>query len=110
MTTPCDRMGGEAGLRRFTHRLDALMDTLPEAAACHTVHPPSLANAERRLFEYLSGWLGGPQIYIERQIRHDRLMRGHGVACVLMAETWIGNDDARVPRETRAARCTGVRG
>jgi hemoglobin len=66
MTTAYDRMGGEAGIRRFTQRFYTLMDTLPEAAACRAVHPPSLANAEERLFEYLSGWLGGPSLYIER--------------------------------------------
>ncbi len=64
--TPYERMGGEAGIRRLTHRFYALMDTLPEAAACRAVHPPTLANAEQRLFEYLSGWLGGPSLYIER--------------------------------------------
>jgi hemoglobin len=74
--TPYERMGGEAGIRRFTHRFYALMDTLPEANACRAVHPPSLANAEQRLFEYLSGWLGGPSLYIERHGR-PMLRRRH---------------------------------
>lgn len=76
MTTPYDRLGAEAGIRRFTHRFYALMDTLPEAAACCAVHPPKLANAEQRLFEYLSGWLGGPSLYIERHGR-PMLRRRH---------------------------------
>jgi len=74
--TPYERMGGEAGIRRLTHRFYALMDTLPEAAACRAVHPPTLANAEQRLFEYLSGWLGGPSLYIERHGR-PMLRRRH---------------------------------
>ncbi|PZW39366.1 hemoglobin [Humitalea rosea] len=76
MTTPYDRMGGEAGIQRFTHRFYVLMDTLPEAAACRAVHPPNLANAEQRLFEYLSGWLGGPPLYVERH-GHPMLRRRH---------------------------------
>lgn len=64
--TPYERMAGEAGIRRFTNRFYELMDTLPEAAACRAVHPPNLANAEQLLFEYLSGWLGGPPLYVER--------------------------------------------
>lgn len=85
------------------------MDTLPKAAACRAEHPPSLANAERRLFEYLSGWLGGPQLHIERQIRYDPLLRGHALARDLVADAWIRNDDARVPAETRAVSYAGAR-
>lgn len=109
MTTPYHRMGGEAGIWRFTNRFYALMGTLPEAAACRAEHPPSLGNAERRLFEYLSGWLGGPKLHIERQIRYDPLLRGHAPARDLMADAWIRDDDARVPAETRAVRCAGIR-
>ena len=77
-----DRMGGAPGIRRFTQRFYTLMDTIPEAAACRAVHPPNLANAEQRLFEYLSGWLGGPPLYIERhgapmlRRRHKRALIG----------------------------------
>ena len=61
-----DRIGGADGIRRLTRRFYALMDSLPEAAACRAVHPPSLERAEQRLFEYLSGWLGGPPLFVER--------------------------------------------
>jgi len=64
--TPYERLEGEAGIRRLTRRFYELMDTLPEAAECRAVHPPNLANAEQLLFEYLSGWLGGPPLYVER--------------------------------------------
>ena len=64
--TPYARIGGEAGLRRFTRRFYALMDSLPEAAACRAIHPDSLAGAEQKLFEYLSGWLGGPPLFTDK--------------------------------------------
>jgi protein-S-isoprenylcysteine O-methyltransferase Ste14 len=35
-------------------------------AAYRRVHPPDLGGAEQKLFEYLSGWLGGPPLYVER--------------------------------------------
>jgi hemoglobin len=64
--TPYDRIGGEAGVRRLTRRFYALMDTLPEAAACRAIHPADLAGSEAKLFDYLTGWLGGPPIYVEK--------------------------------------------
>ncbi|MBK1657433.1 group II truncated hemoglobin [Paracraurococcus ruber] len=64
--TPYDRIGGEAGIRRLVGRFYALMDTLPAAAACRAIHPASLAGSEQKLFEYLTGWLGGPPLFVER--------------------------------------------
>lgn len=61
-----DRFGGEAGIDRFTRRFYALMDAEPAAAACRAIHPPSLEGSRQKLFEYLSGWLGGPQLFVER--------------------------------------------
>jgi hemoglobin len=61
-----ERIGGEAGVRRLTRRFYELMDALPEAAACRAVHPPSLAGSEEKLSAYLSGWLGGPPLYVAR--------------------------------------------
>ncbi len=64
--TPYARIGGEVGLRRFTRRFYELMDTLPEATACRAIHPASLAGSEEKLFLYLTGWLGGPPLYVSR--------------------------------------------
>jgi hemoglobin len=67
MPTPYDRVGGEAGVRALTARFYGLMDTLPEAAACRAIHPPSLVESEQKLFEFLSGWLGGPPLFTPRR-------------------------------------------
>lgn len=74
-----ERIGGEEGVRRLTRRFYALMDTVPEAAACRAIHPPSLEGSEQKLFEYLSGWLGGPQLFVERR-GPPMLRRRHMVA------------------------------
>lgn len=85
-----DRIGGEEGVRRFARRFYALMDEAPEAAACRAIHPPSLAGAEQKLFEYLSGWLGGPQLFVERH-GAPMLRRRHMVAAIGPEETagWL---------------------
>lgn len=74
--TPYDRIGGEDGVRRLTRRFYALMDRLPEAAACRAIHPEDLAGSEEKLFEYLTGWLGGPPLYTSKR-GHPMLRRRH---------------------------------
>lgn len=70
------RVGGEAGVRRLVDRFYDLMDALPEAAAIRALHPPSLDESRDKLFEFLSGWLGGPNLYIEKR-GHPRLRARH---------------------------------
>ncbi len=65
--SPYDRIGGAAGIRQLTKRFYQLMDTRPDATACRAIHPPSLVNSELKLFEYLSGWLGGPPLFTEKR-------------------------------------------
>lgn len=83
--SPYERLGGEAGLRRLTRRFYALMDELPEAAACRAVHPPSLEGSEEKFFEYLSFWLGGPKTYVEKR-GHPMLRARHLHAPIAGAE------------------------
>lgn len=83
--TPYDAFGGEATVRALVARFYALMDSLPEAKACRDVHPPSLARAEEKLFEYLTGWLGGPPLYTDKY-GHPRLRMRHFVAPIGAAE------------------------
>jgi len=64
--TPYDTLGGEAWLQQLTARFYALMDSLPEAVACRAIHGPDLEPARQKLFEYLSGWLGGPPLFTDK--------------------------------------------
>lgn len=74
--THYDLIGGEAGVRRLVQRFYALMDSLPEAYDVRKLHPRDLSGAEGKLFMYLSGWLGGPQLYVEK-FGHPRLRQRH---------------------------------
>jgi len=64
--TPYEILGGEAPLRTLVRRFYELMDTLPEAYAIRKLHPQDLAGSEEKLFMFLSGWMGGPPLYVDK--------------------------------------------
>ncbi len=74
--TAYELMGGEAGVHRLVDRFYELMDSLPEAYAVRKIHPERLDGSNELLFEFLSGWLGGPPIY-EQKKGHPMLRRRH---------------------------------
>ena len=76
VATPYERIGGEAGVRALVRRFYELMDTLPEAYGIRKLHQPDLSSAEEKLFMYLTGWLGGPQLYMNAY-GHPRLRARH---------------------------------
>jgi hemoglobin len=69
-------LNGEAGIRALVRRFYALMDELPEAYSVRRIHPDSLEGSAQSLFEHLSGWFGGPPLYIEKN-GHPRLRQRH---------------------------------
>ena len=74
--TPYLKLGGEAALHRLTRRFYELMDELPEAWAIRQMHPESLAGSQESLFQFLSGWLGGPPLFMQNR-GHPRLRMRH---------------------------------
>ena len=75
-TSIYDELGGEASIKRLVQRFYALMDELPEAYAVRQMHPESLLGSAQSLFEFLSGWFGGPSLYIAKN-GHPRLRMRH---------------------------------
>lgn len=63
---PYDLIGGADGVQALVDRFYDLMDSAPEAAAVRALHAKSLKVSREKLFLFLSGWLGGPQLYVER--------------------------------------------
>ncbi|WP_337267644.1 group II truncated hemoglobin [Oryzifoliimicrobium ureilyticus] len=74
-----DAIGGDKAVRALSARFYALMDSLPEAHHVRAVHPPSLKGSEEKFYEYLTGYLGGPPVYVEKY-GHPRLRSRHFIA------------------------------
>jgi hemoglobin len=76
MPTHYDDLGGDAGIRRLVDRFYDLMDTAPEAVNIRALHATSLKVSREKLYKFMSGWTGGPQLYVE-QYGHPRLRMRH---------------------------------
>ena len=71
-----EMIGGETGLKALVNRFYDLMDSSVEAEKIRSFHPKSLNGSREKLFMFLSGWSGGPQLYMER-FGHPRLRMRH---------------------------------
>ena len=70
------RLGGEQPLRLFVTRLYQYMAQLPEVKPVRDSHAMPLSEAGERLFNFISGWLGGPKLY-HQFYGEPRLRRRH---------------------------------
>ena len=75
-TTPFVRLGGEGGVRALVDRFYDLMDLEPAYAEIRAMHPGTLDGSRDKLFWFLCGWLGGPDLYVLRH-GHPRLRARH---------------------------------
>lgn len=75
-----DWLGGpEKGTETIRHLVETfydIMDSDPKVTGLRAIHQPDLTEAREKLFMFLSGWTGGPQLYIERY-GHPRLRARH---------------------------------
>ncbi|MFG1492263.1 group II truncated hemoglobin [Halobacteriovorax sp. GFR7] len=74
--TPYHKLGGAAGVQELVNDFYEVMDTDPKASKCRAIHASSLESANKKLFMFLSGWLGGPSLYIEKY-GHPRMRKRH---------------------------------
>ncbi|MBI5429974.1 MAG: group II truncated hemoglobin [Nitrosomonadales bacterium] len=74
--THYQRIGGEEKVRALVQRFYDLMDELPEAYGIRKLHAQDLQSARDKLYKFLTGWMGGPQLYVE-QYGHPMLRRRH---------------------------------
>ncbi|MEO1889074.1 MAG: group II truncated hemoglobin [Cycloclasticus sp.] len=71
-----EKLGGESGVRQLTKHFYEAMNSIAEVKTIRDMHAPNLSQAEDKLFMFLSGWLGGPSLYIEK-FGHPRLRAHH---------------------------------
>lgn len=111
--TPFERLGGEVGVRALVDRFYDLMDLEPAFALIRQLHPSDLDGSRDKLFWFLCGWLGGPNLYIDR-FGHPRLRARHlpyaiglaerdqWMACMMQAMQESAVDDTLAARLTES--------
>lgn len=105
--TTYEKIGGEATVSRLTARFYELMATVPQFAELRAMHPEDLGGSRDKLFMFLSGWFGGPDLFVEK-FGHPKLRARHmpfaigvrerdqWVACMVLAMEDVGlNEDVR---------------
>ena len=75
-TTPFDRIGGADKVLELVKRFYQFMDELPESHGIRKLHPENLQGSQDKLFKFLCGWMGGPQLYVQ-EYGHPMLRRRH---------------------------------
>ena len=88
--TPYSLLGGGAGVRRLVDRFYDLMDEVPEYHVIRKLHPQDLSGSREKLHLFLSGWLGGPPLYVEK-FGHPMLRARHLPFAIGVAErdAWL---------------------
>ncbi|MEB0138706.1 MULTISPECIES: group II truncated hemoglobin [unclassified Undibacterium] len=79
------RIGGAETLRALVDRFYDLMELESEFASLRAMHPTPLDGSRDKLFAFLSGWMGGPDLYIS-QFGHPRLRARHLPYTIASAE------------------------
>ncbi|RPA35805.1 group II truncated hemoglobin [Shewanella frigidimarina] len=91
-----DLIGSDKVIRAIAHDFYQQMQTRPETQTLLTIHRSPMQESEQKLYEYLSGWLGGPQLYQQKhghpalRARHmpfaiDESMRDQWLICMRAA-------------------------
>lgn len=102
--TPYELVGGEAVIARLCDRFYELMASVPQFAPIRAMHPEDLQGSRDKLFMFLSGWMGGPDLFVEKfghpmlRRRHMPFAIGEGerdqwVACMALAMEDVGIDE-----------------
>ena len=104
-TTTYEKIGGDPVVAKLCDRFYELMDTVPQFAELRAMHPADLKNSSEKLYMFLSGWMGGPDLFVEK-FGHPRLRGRHmpfsiglqerdqWVACMVLAMEDVGIDEA----------------
>ena len=101
--TTYEKIGGEATVAKLCARFYELMDTVPQFQGIRAMHKEDLSESRDKLFMFLSGWMGGPDLFVEK-FGHPRLRGRHApfaigeserdqwVACMVLAMEDVGID------------------
>ena len=83
--TPYELLGGDAGVRALVDAFYDRMDLEESFAGIRKLHHATLDGSRDKLYWFPSGWLGGPQHYVER-FGHPMLRARHLPFAIASAE------------------------
>ena len=85
-----DRIGGESGVQRLVTLFYDNMENTTKAEHIRSLHQADLSDSRQKLFEYFSGWFGGPSLFINKY-GHPRLKARHNHVAVGLADrdAWL---------------------
>jgi hemoglobin len=69
-------VGGKKGLLALVNSFYDIMESSPEAKQTRDLHPEDMSEARKRLYMFLSGWFGGPNLYW-KAYGHPRMRARH---------------------------------
>jgi len=95
---------GTENIRLLVETFYDIMDSDPKVVKLRAMHQSELTEAREKLFMFLTGWTGGPQLYIERyghpmlRKRHlpfpiDESARDQWMFCMIKAMHQLNYDD-----------------
>jgi hemoglobin len=87
-----DLAGGADGVRQLVEIFYDIVETAPEGAPLHILHMRGhgVAHARIEQFDFLSGFFGGPRLYLERHGHSNvRTMHAHVEINAEARDAWI---------------------
>lgn len=68
--------GGRKGIQNLVNQFYTIMDTDVKVDQIRQLHPKDLSVSKEKLFKFLSGWFGGPNLYW-KSYGHPRMRARH---------------------------------
>jgi len=92
LQTPYEKLGGEAGIRRLVKAFYDIVESDSAGLPLVAMHNlgNGLAHARQAQFEFLSGFFGGPQLYVEAHGHSNvRKMHEHLAVTAVERDSWL---------------------
>ncbi|MGX9461439.1 group II truncated hemoglobin [Shewanella sp. A14] len=83
-------IGGDKVIRAIAHDFYQQMQMRTETQTLLAIHSSPIQKSEQKLYEFLSGWLGGPQLY-QQKYGHPALRARHMSVAIdeSMRDQWL---------------------
>jgi len=76
LNTPYEQFGGDTAVRKLCQIFYKIMCDTAQTQLIRAMHPDDIQISEDKLYLFLSGWMGGPDLYVKKY-GHPRLRARH---------------------------------